>query len=362
MTLDALMLRQKELADRAGQIAAPRQMISPWQGLAQMAQTFVNARQESRTADELTAGRQQLAAIRAGIDLDKGPTAEQISQASLLDPSYADNLTQQSFQAGQQVNQQTFTHGENEAARQAELAKFNRTPLTDVGKIDAELAAGRITPEEATTAKAALAPEGFRPPTQAEIEAYGLKPDQPVRISTKTGKPEAIGGGPSVQLLPSEVGAKLGLADEFLSNFDNVRSEAASGSMTGAIDQPMTATLGRGPGGTAYRQLRQGTEGLVRLMTGAGMPASEAADKAKMYEPTITDDADTLVNKIDGLKAAILRVRSGATAGRAYPEAPTSNPAAQPEAGGGTTYQKGDTATGPNGQKLIFNGTDWVPQ
>lgn len=93
MTLDALMARQKALAEAQGRIAAPRTIQSPWQGAAQMAQAFVNARQEASTADQLTQGRNALAAIRAGINLDTGPTPEQISQASLLDPDYADRLT-----------------------------------------------------------------------------------------------------------------------------------------------------------------------------------------------------------------------------------------------------------------------------
>jgi hypothetical protein len=99
MTLDALMARQKEIAAARGQIAAPRQMISPWQGAAQLAEAFVNARQGASTEAQLAAGREALAKLRAGINLDQGPSADQIGQASLYDPGYADNLTQLAVEA-----------------------------------------------------------------------------------------------------------------------------------------------------------------------------------------------------------------------------------------------------------------------
>jgi len=178
MTLDALMLRQKMLADRAGDIAAPRQMVSPWQGAAQLAQTFVNSRQEANTADQLAAGRDALAKIRAGINLDTGPTAEQISQASLYDPGYADNLTQMAAQAIQarraqeaaianREDTQTFTHGENVANRQAEIDAARARAVTEASqpqtgqaKLAADLAAGRI---DKPTYDAALAKENAMP-------------------------------------------------------------------------------------------------------------------------------------------------------------------------------------------------------
>lgn len=143
MTLDALMARQKLLAAQQGQIAEPRDMSSPWQGAALLGQTFANRLQEGRVESQLTAGRDALAKIRAGINYETGPTAEQISQAGIYSPEDSDRLMQmaaqavqarraieqananredqQSFQAGQQTGQQTFSHGENEAARQAQI-------------------------------------------------------------------------------------------------------------------------------------------------------------------------------------------------------------------------------------------------
>jgi hypothetical protein len=86
MTIDALMARQKMLAEQAGQIAAPRQMISPWQGAAQLAQTFVNNRKEHATEDQLKAGRAALAQIMSGIDPASGATSAQTGEAYQIDP------------------------------------------------------------------------------------------------------------------------------------------------------------------------------------------------------------------------------------------------------------------------------------
>lgn len=134
LTLDALMARQKLLAAQQQQIAEPRDMPSPWQGAALLGQTFANRLQEGRVESQLAAGRDALAKIRAGINLDSGPTAEQISQASMYDPGYADNLTQMAAQAVQarraleaanasREDTQAFTHGENELNRQTEMEK-----------------------------------------------------------------------------------------------------------------------------------------------------------------------------------------------------------------------------------------------
>lgn len=199
MTLDALMARQKEIASARGQILQPRQMISPWQGAAQLAEAFMNARQGANTEAQLAAGREALAKLRAGINLDSGPTPDQIGQASLYDPGYADNLTslaveaiksrrqreqqladvqsqrdwqagqtkeQQAFTAGQTKDQQTFTHGENEAERQAAInaAKIKaQEPNSPEGKIMQDYTAGKYgdpaSPEAQKLRDAALTKE-----------------------------------------------------------------------------------------------------------------------------------------------------------------------------------------------------------
>lgn len=197
MTLDALMLRAKEAADRRNAITAtPRDMSSPWQVVGGLAQAFSNQRQQSSAEEQLAEGRQTLAKIRAGIDLDAGPTSDQIAQASLLDPEYADRLTQmaadvvkqrrergysvedredtQTAASDLQTGQQTYTTGENEKTRQAtaeqnrltlaaqaaEAAAKRAEPQTDLGKIEADYRSGAYgqpgSPEATTMKNAAI--------------------------------------------------------------------------------------------------------------------------------------------------------------------------------------------------------------
>lgn len=326
MTLDALMARQKQLAEQGQQIAAPRQMTSPWQGLAAMAQQLVNARQESATQNQMTAGRQALAQAVSGIDPNTGAVPQaSIATAMSLDPDTGLKLLQTSLEARRAERERQQHLADVSSQRAYETSQ----PLTEIGKIDQELAAGRITQQEADTAKAALAPVSFRPPTQAEIDAYKLNPNLSYRINSKTGAPEAIGS--PLQLVTPEVSARLGLATNFMNQYDNVLKEVDAGNLTGTgyIGSVM---FGRGTGGDAYRTIQAGSDALLRNLTGAGMPQSEADKYVKRYEPGMTDDAATLHNKIAGLKTDLDNVTAAVTAGRQWlppgykPGSPTPAP------------------------------------
>jgi hypothetical protein len=118
MTIDALMARQKMLAEQAGQIGAPRQMISPWQGAAQLAQTFVNNRKEHATEDQLKAGRAALAQIMSGIDPASGATSAQTGQAYQIDPDLGLKLMDQAIQARREAAAQQLHQSERTQDRQ----------------------------------------------------------------------------------------------------------------------------------------------------------------------------------------------------------------------------------------------------
>lgn len=133
MTLDALMARAKELAVKQGEIAAPREIRSPWQGAAQMMQSFANARAEGAAQDELSQGRAHLAQLVAGIDPEKGASQQQIAEMGMYDPEAAQRAQeavaqiihdrrQQEFQTSERVGGQEFTHGENVYQTEAQKA------------------------------------------------------------------------------------------------------------------------------------------------------------------------------------------------------------------------------------------------
>ena len=63
MTLDALMARQKALADAAGSISANRNMQSPWQGAAYVGEKLANALAQRSVQSQMANARHQLAQI-----------------------------------------------------------------------------------------------------------------------------------------------------------------------------------------------------------------------------------------------------------------------------------------------------------
>jgi hypothetical protein len=373
-TLAELMARKKILAEQQGDILAPRSIESWTQGAAQLGQTLVNALQQRRAASEEAAGREQFAQAMSGIDWTKGASPEQLATIAALDPEAGQRLMEQAGnRALEELKYKRETErsdlewnrtqadqiADEQRAAAARAAETKETRAYETGREAAKTAAGAqriVTGDEAaklggdpnrqyrvsvdqTTLEdvTPAAPTSYRPMTQEEFTKWGIpinpdtgQPDQPYRFNVKEGKPEAIGGGPSVQLVPPETGAKIGLIDDFLGNFDTIRTAAEAGELTGPIDYARSVLLGRGPGGQAYRELRTGTEGIVRILTGAGMPESEARDRARQYEPTPTDDAATLTAKLDGLRAAVLEARSGATAGRKYPPPPVSGGGERP--------------------------------
>lgn len=111
---------------------------------------------------------------------------------------------------------------------------------------------------------------------------------------------EPIPGGPATQM-PSELAARIGLAQDAIQRLDGVEQAAASGQLTGPIDWAK-GQLGRGEQGQLGRELAAGAEALTRMLTGAGMNMAEAQREASLYLPQLQDDAPTLANKVSQLK------------------------------------------------------------
>lgn len=123
-TLDALMLRQKQLQQQRPEI--PAQIASPWQGLSLMANTFTNKIQQERATAEESAGRAQLAQAMQQRDPTTGElTPEGQATVMKLEPEMGYKFIADSI------------------ANRREQAK----PLSDQAKLQADLTAGRITQE-----------------------------------------------------------------------------------------------------------------------------------------------------------------------------------------------------------------------
>lgn len=193
MTLDALMLRQKQLADAAGKIsAADRPMTSPLQGAAYLGEVFANKLNQGRADRALAEGRQALAERMAGVSMEDGATAEQIAQVSQISPEHgmllwkmaaeamqtrrlrsqtlADRDDERTYQKGLTAEERAFEQadeiGDEQRAIQAKIDEEKRAagrPQSGTAKILADFDAGHYgdpnTPEAQKLKDAALAKE-----------------------------------------------------------------------------------------------------------------------------------------------------------------------------------------------------------
>lgn len=145
---------------------------------------------------------------------------------------------------------------------------------------------------------------------------------------------EPIPGGPATQL-PGELAARIGLADSWLKNdLPTIKKSAESGDVTGWYDRYQAGNNQSSPQATTYRKIQSGVEVLSRLLSGAGMTQVEIDEKAARYQPTYTDDAKSLSDKIDQLAQEIQATRDSAMQGRGGPVP------GQQQSGGVVDYQE----------------------
>lgn len=133
------------------------------------------------------------------------------------------------------------------------------------------------------------------------------------------GKLAPIPGGPQDperdinEPLPGELAARFGLANEFFKRFDRIEGDLKSKDprLVGPIDRQ-----GFGQSGALQRDLKLGSEAMVRMLTGAGMNKEEAENEVKQYLPGRYDDAATVLDKAYRLRSALRSMQREALAGR----------------------------------------------
>lgn len=126
MTLDALMARQKALAEAAGGISANRNMQSPWQGAAYVGEKLANALQQRRVQSQMADARGQLAQIIGGIDPTAGPSQDQLGQAFSLDPDLGLKLMAQAVQARREATQLAQHNAERSQDREWDVSDADK--------------------------------------------------------------------------------------------------------------------------------------------------------------------------------------------------------------------------------------------
>jgi hypothetical protein len=133
------------------------------------------------------------------------------------------------------------------------------------------------------------------------------------------GKLAPIPGGPQDpnrdinDPLPGELGARIGLANEYFKRFPRIEADLRSKDprSVGPIDG-----LGFGQSGAIQRDIKLGSEAMIRMLTGAGMNKEEAENEVKQYLPGRGDDAATVLDKQYRLRAALRTMQREMLTGR----------------------------------------------
>jgi hypothetical protein len=133
------------------------------------------------------------------------------------------------------------------------------------------------------------------------------------------GKLAPIPGGPQDperdinEPLPGEIGARVGLANEYFKRFPRIEADLKSKDpkSVGPIDG-----LGFGQSGAIQRDIKLGSEAMIRMLTGAGMNKEEAENEVRQYLPGRGDDAATVLDKQYRLRAALRSMQREMLTGR----------------------------------------------
>ena len=123
----------------------------------------------------------------------------------------------------------------------------------------------------------------------------------------------AIEGGPGTHI-SSEVAGRVGMANVFLRDVPSIKKNVADGLVTGT--NFIVAKTGRGEQGQTLRQIQSGTDALLRTLTGAGMPQTEAEKYVARYEPNIQDTAEVVGKKMEQLEKELRSIEETIMRGR----------------------------------------------
>lgn len=126
---------------------------------------------------------------------------------------------------------------------------------------------------------------------------------------------DTIEGGPAEQM-PAELAARIGMADSFLEQAPSIKAELEAGAATGVWDRARAGVDSSSEQASVLRKMKSGTDALQRMLTGAGMPISEAAQYAERYLPTYTDNAESAAEKLDQLTRELQSMKDMAMRGR----------------------------------------------
>lgn len=192
-------------------------------------------------------------------------------------------------------------------------------PLTSLGELQADMAAGRISKEQYDAGIAALSnantqynvnvPSGWTPVLDNSGQMVDVKP---------------LPSGPATQL-PAETAGKAAMVSTAKEYFDEAQRYYTSdeyGPLSRARDMGVPFA-GRpaagGESGRARRAIQLSVEAALRLMTGAAVTQAESERYTEIFAPGPTDTQETINQKLSMLRNFIGKAEEAATRGRGGP-------------------------------------------
>jgi len=271
MTLDALMKRQADLAKSATQLPEAQDMRSPWQGAAYLGNVLGDKISQGRAANDITATRDALSKITAGIDYDAGPSSEQIAQVQQYDPDLAEKLLQQKLDRAKE--QRGYTQQE-----EMQRAGFEQNTLSrEDAQTEARTSAGRKTVTGAEATALGLPPDrvwqvapggAVTDVTPTQIDEWKdyvdpRQPNVPMQRNDKTGEVKAK--GVQTKVTSADLKARFAQEDAAVSlenTLKNLRraTELNANVPTGSIAQTQARLHGNYPDWLPGREALTGTD------------------------------------------------------------------------------------------------------
>ena len=360
MSIKALEARAQTLAAAQAKQELPTSLPSPWQGAALVANQAADAFATKRADQATAAGREDLAKTMSQVG-PEGPTPEQEGRITMRDPEIgktymAEIAAKRAAAAEVQARKEAAAEAAKtaEAAAVAQEGRVQARPVDEIAIVNKELAAGRMSAEEAAARK------------------KKLLAGTPAEQKFETDMQEKSAAGQSLLGLLDEAGGLLndptGIHAGPLSGMKQGIGENMPGSVQSAIpgmlpDPKKTENTQR------YNQI-MGEQALEALTKMKG--ASSDRDVQVNFK-IVNDPNATLLNKQKALEklrakiATLLQIHNdqitaaggkvptlaGGDAAGGGSRTPTEKNRGDKKYGGGADPLEGRTATGADGKKIV---------
>lgn len=152
-------------------------------------------------------------------------------------------------------------------------------------------------------------------PDRQRSTLSGKIDDIPLSLADRKALAAAGGSRVTVNNIPPEVGARIGLGEGFLRQFDDIKARAKkfySGGPGGQVIRRGQMVFNTGEGGKLWADVESGKEALIRQLTGAGMATAEAENQASRYALSPYDTEFDALQKLDRLQRDLVNTATGA--------------------------------------------------